>query len=411
MHDDSQSGFYKRRKKGEIIVNPMSSARSEIVTSSTHDYTRKEEDLVGGVWTTSSYTRQWAISGLTARLRLPHTLIANRWGSGSSADAQIRADFGFSSAYALESPLLLRAVNNATSSEALALVTLAELNKTLAMLGELGHRAQRMDKLLKRLSESESAAVYVSESAIRRPPKGSYRLAKRRMKDWIAIGDEAASAWLAYRYGVMATFYDVLSWIDASSATGRARRARFASHQSSSYDSGIVSSVGSTSNWHQQNYTERFQRTSDSSAGVITQLNVQADHLDTHGVRNIISSAWELVPYSFVLDWFVDAGDRLTALEGQYLRPILGSWVVHRHSLRQSRSAVIVGKTTVIGSKRYTGVYNDTAYLDDVGLIVERKANPSVSILPQIKVNLNWKRMVDGLALLRQAAKRRRQRW
>jgi hypothetical protein len=52
------------------------------------------------------------------------------------------------------------------------------------------------------------------------------------------------------------------------------------------------------------------------------------------GVNKVASIIWEAIPYSFVVDWFVNVGDMIRRWEGQYVDPL--PIVIHdfNHSLK-----------------------------------------------------------------------------
>jgi hypothetical protein len=61
---------------------------------------------------------------------------------------------------------------------------------------------------------------------------------------------------------------------------------------------------------------------------VRTGILYELDHRDVFGLsfKEIPITAWELVPYSFVIDWFVNAGDYIQAVTPKLGVKVLGSW-------------------------------------------------------------------------------------
>lgn len=402
MEDYVTKKFRRRRDAGELIINPMNSCTSIMNSAGNLDYEFAEEQLTGGIWTKSVHTRVHAQSGFSSRFRIPLTPLHVAYADPLQRTL-IQSSFDFSGAHALESGLLARATAKASDSDAIAMVTLAELNKTFDLFHDLGKSAKRFDAILRR------------EEVVRGATRGSYKTARRFKKrlsrrELFKAGGEVTSAWLAYRYGLMATYYDVMSWVDASKHIGEKRRARFTSSTQSKYSTGRTGGLLASGFWADEYRYSRLSRETTSSAGVLVGLDLGLDHLEAHGFEKVISTAWELVPYSFVIDWFLDIGTRLAALEGQILRPVLGSWIVHRHRLVRTEEYYETGKTYYYGPTnraRMIGML-DQAYITDTALVVERKANPTLSVIPSIKVNLNTNRIADGLSLLTQVAQRKR---
>lgn len=409
MSDEVTPGFSRRRRAGEIIVNSMRSAESIVTTSGALDYTLRQYNAsTNGLM---SSTRVSVVGPYGHELRVSHSVLADQAASGSWTTS-----FGWTGVSSLESQLVARVLSNAASSEAAALVTLAEMGKTFELMEDM---ASSTAQIFKRIWSSptsirrELELVLPTLRGLNRSQALNRvrRIYARELKKGLspnsakALGLKLASAWLAYRYGVMATYYDVMSWVAASRQVGKARRARFATSTSSSYDSGLVGSTG-TSQWAVESTFERRTRSTRSSAGCLVSVDLDASGFESYGAYNLLTSGWELVPFSFVIDWFVDVGERLAALEGKVLRPVLGSWIVHRHNLMHLRTWEAKGRRYNSGGIIYDSLgMSDYLTLTDECKIVTRSANPQLSVLPQIKVNLNWKRMTDSVALLLQISK------
>lgn len=403
MSDVVTTRFRGRSNRGEIIINPMVSVVSKVTSSGKWDYVLQTETRVDAYspWTWFSDATV-STSGFTGRYRMPMTPLATSYGSPSQSVAF--APFLMGNLTTVTSTLLTKAIAKATASDASALVTYAELDKTFDMFL---NGAQSAASLVSRLERTRIADIkefvrwsYWDIKKLVKNPK-SFKL-KKGMKAVTGSFYELASMWLGYRYGIMATYYDVQSWIAADSAIGKSRRSRHVVGTTDSYDSGHTVTLESTGNFGKNYYDKRYTRFTRSSAGVLTNIIPEADSAYTFGMERIFSSAWELVPFSFVLDWFVDAGDRIAALEGQWIRPVLGSWVTHRSTLLSFQHRYTVGHTTISGNERLSPVSMDHwAQCLDNTTVVERIANPTLSALPEFRVNLNWKKVIDAVALAR----------
>ena len=387
MADTVTDNWTKRRANGEIIVNSMVHATSMMSSSMSLSYTLRKFSYPD--MTIQSSSSVSVLSGATGRLRLPGKTIATRWFESGDAHDQMLADFDISSAIAVESATLARCLSRAASSDALALVTFAELNKTLGIFHDVAKQAVAFHKVITRMTDVDKKF-----------------LRKANLRDMKRSGLIAAQAWLAYRYGLMSAYYDIMSWVDAKHKIGRPRRARFASQTATEYDSGpqISSSAGT---WSTETVVKRFKRYTTTSAGCIVGFDLDGSMAENYGVLNLLSTGWELIPYSFVLDWFVDVGERLAALEGKFLRPVLGSWITHRHTLYEYSTFDGEGRSYNDGLFHYNSLgLIDSSSKTDTCQVVVRSANPSLSALPQLKVNLNWRRLADSVALIALASKK-----
>lgn len=124
--------------------------------------------------------------------------------------------------------------------------------------------------------------------------------------------------------------------------------------------------------------------------------------LSSLGLTNPALVAWELVPFSFVFDWFVSVGDwlqGLTALHGLTVRKAMVSGVTESRTeaLIPARSARIDSGTT-IGTYDVTGqrVTSRSRNYERFSTTI----NP-LDLYPPVDLSLNWNRLVTGLALLR----------
>lgn len=387
FEDQVTPNFAARRAHGEIIINPMTSAESSIVGDSAIGYTLRNYHTSDN--SLAAAVSLEVIAGSLGRYYTPGPSIASRYFSGPTGRDTINAQFGMAAVDSVASSTLARCLSRAASSDALALVTLAELNKTLSLYSDLAKQATAFNKVIARMTDVDKKF-----------------LRKANLRDMKRSALLSAQAWLAYRYGIMATYYDMMSWVEARNSIGKPRRARFVSTATSDYDSGLSTS-SITTTWEVGNFAERRKRFTRTSSGCIVGFELDGSVTQSYGILHILSSGWELVPYSFVLDWFVDIGERIAALEGKFLQPVLGSWTTHRHSLYEYRSARYDGRRYTEGSFIYDSLgMNNYGNRSETCEIVTRSANPTLSALPQFKVNLNWKRLADSIALLSLASKK-----
>jgi hypothetical protein len=79
--------------------------------------------------------------------------------------------------------------------------------------------------------------------------------------------------------------------------------------------------------------------------------NAFISNLDTAGVINPLSIAWELSPYSFVVDWFIPVGNVLSALSdtiGLELQDGYQSYSSNRVLRTQMRPQAFKGNETLL---------------------------------------------------------------
>lgn len=402
MVDEITSSFKVRQARGEVIMNPCESWSSDVRRYGAYGYDvrriRKSDGVVD-----SRFAARCIGGNYTTQFRYPRTMIPDM--DPVSRGVEVRA-FGLEpgSMTDIEQGVLAEALDKATGPETLALVTAAELNKTVALMSSAVKSANAMAILLESLGSKTRELNQVLR-----------RLAKLRkkalMKQFLMTLDKrmggAASAWLVYRYGIMATVYDLESWVDASRLD--ARRTRVVASRMSEWSN--VPDMTVIHNWMGNEAYGRFEHRVERRRRTVTRAGVLIStealtNADRFGINRVASTAWELGPLSFVLDWLVDTGTRISAMEGNLLVRPLGSWITHEHQLQWSHPY------RWYPSSGSDADYNYVAYGQDAGVSTEvcqyrvRIPNPRLSPFPAVKVNLNWKRLLDSVSLLAVLTKR-----
>lgn len=116
--------------------------------------------------------------------------------------------------------------------------------------------------------------------------------------------------------------------------------------------------------------------------------------LSQHGLLNPLSVAWEKLPFSFVIDWFVDVGDTLASLDNMTIYDKL--YVIDSQSDRTARRYVILdGQNGLKLLRPGEGFY---FWRQDV-----RYAAKAISLVmtPMYKPSASLAHITNGLALLR----------
>lgn len=201
----------------------------------------------------------------------------------------------------------------------------------------------------------------------------------------------------------MTTIYEFNSYVSAFDDAGKSR-SRVVTVANVNYQGNPV--ITSTSNaWASRRTVTTRSGTCKVSAGVLIQATPSVG-APAIGFDRPLATVWELIPFSFVLDWFVDAGTRISAWEGTlHLKP-LGTWSSFDHQMIYTSTTALTGMDTINGSIRYTGTGVSDASTFERFRWRSRTANPSLGLIPQLSVKLNWKRVLDSVALIAGASRR-----
>lgn len=284
MVDRITSRFRERSARGEVIVNPMS--REETVFQTGDSGWRfntfagsPQREYVGdwsGNWCTMRY-------GTPGHLSLPtyDTLIAE-------VSTQARAG------------VLQPTVQG--------MVSLAEFTKTFRMLA----------------SPFKSLTSYIGRTGKRKGKQQSF-------------AETARSSWLEYRYGWRPFMREIESIVEA---LGKSYSPRLTARaMRSQTDEASDSFVGSDSGVNIP-FTIVTKRELVIRAGILYVHELALDGYQWGmSLRDLPSTAWELVPYSFVVDWFVNVSSFIEAVVPKAGVHTLGSWVVVKKTTTTTRTS------------------------------------------------------------------------
>jgi len=177
---------------------------------------------------------------------------------------------------------------------------------------------------LKTTVEALASDVMKAANFIRHMKKGRWRKAADDLGLTLRAfnhdrGKTLANYWLAYSYGWKPL---AQSMYDLQSALGEEWRRR--TH--------LIEATGTTMvDGHVEFPYNDFYEQGDYKAFCRTTLKASISNRDLYiisklGLTNPISVAWELVPFSFVVDWFVPVGNTLSALTATMGLEFVGGW-------------------------------------------------------------------------------------
>lgn len=202
---------------------------------------------------------------------------------------------------ALETRALVDALNNLKQGDLNLGIFFAELPKTIAMIA---NRARRIAADVRRFRRSHSRRVW------RDIRNGCFRC-------------KGSAAWLELQYGWKPLLYDIfaaMDWLNRELlADGATIRGKGLAGEVSSKYSNLNPWAGGSWAGFSSGYTPfKVETTTDHACRVSLWFRVSdADKhlLASVGLTNPLSIAWELVKYSFVVDWFAPIGPWLSTLD------------------------------------------------------------------------------------------------
>lgn len=366
---DTVTADYKRKSaRGEIINNDVVSERFDV------DYPARGYANRNRRWNTSNVLDQ-DFGATTSSSISGHEWLGQYMAHESGNTAAWLASVTAPSVPST-SQLLVDALAKASSSDAMVLVSMAEARKTLDSVVEATKVMSRLRNWIGALSPKDFT------------PSGALRLAGNGLRVWLEV-----------RYGLLPTYYDILGYAKVIQKRGLKARVRFSSYADGSIASTPVDS-SSNSNFYQEfRKVVRFRRTEVRAGCLVEPYATEIGAIYSLGIDRISSTAWELVPFSFVVDWFFNTAGYIAAHEGRFGQRVLASWTSIKESVVTNASMSTVGNDHFISGQRHQGIYtrNFTAREEYTRFV--RNADPEIPVLPSFQLNLNWKKCVDLVAL------------
>lgn len=210
----------------------------------------------------------------------------------------------------------------------------------------------------------------------------TYRKAKKGLVD---PAQTLGNLYLEYRYGWRLLYYDMVD-ISETLADLAWKRERFSQRTGSNENS-------STSTNYQYNGTAyQFTVNMIEELKISLRGTVVADIEPPNFAFNPLTTSWELIPFSFIVDWFIGIGTWLETLSFMFLQTNHTSAGGINISLK--RTMALTNKTASAG---YSIVIMEAQCVSEALL---RMRNPqSVSNFPLVRVNLNVPKVFDLLAI------------
>lgn len=278
MTDKVIPGYHERSKRGEVFINPLGKHRWErTISGGGFSF---QNDPQNNPYFEDTYKGYYAIDrkgGTSGHASVPIDVLALQKEAGTKAQADI------------------------DSPEFEGLVFAGELNETLRFLRS---PLRGFGDFLKDMRRRKNASRF---------QKGK------------TVAQFAGDSWLSYRYGVRPLVNDAQNAIEAVRSVAKKQPLRrtargYASASDSIEQTELASQYSANVEW-----TTNTNRELSVRCGVLYELHRRADTFGV-SVSQIPSAAWELIPFSFVADWFVNIGPYVRAITPKVGVKVLGNW-------------------------------------------------------------------------------------
>lgn len=384
--DNKTPSFNRRRAAGEVFCNPF---KGEVQNRVIHD---KEW---GHVRQTALYPGEstaafkgWELKSTLYALGSCLSSLPGGAADPFGPDLTAVADMCARNVHSLDIAYQA-AMSNVASTNALLVVTAAEMGKTINLLGHyasvLGKQSSPFAKLWQRFERGQIS----------------------RNEALAFMGSE----WMAFRYGVMPTFYEIRGVVDAL------RKAQLPQRQTAR---------------GQSTWSDSFTRTVTAPRGVYQATNLRCvttcrstvragvlyeplhDDLNTRlglSLYSLPSTALELVKWSWMADWFVNLSDTVKALEAPLFGKFLTGWTTQTlecHTRHTFEAGYAGSQTVVVNGTTYptTWVYSGSPTEATVDVFFTTKTRtPMYDMrvrMPCLRNRMRWTHVADTLALVAQ---------
>lgn len=380
MHDIVTPEFRKKQSKGMIVNNPMDYVRTVTVDRLVNYHFEDSRRY----WNSGCNPAGWQYYSDVSSGTQPSSLMLGDFDSLPQIPS-----------YSLDDDIaraVTRAWANVDTNFVQGLVMVGEAEKTVLSLAAI---FKRLIKIIKKIKRLDAHGI-------------GMELTPKQLSD----------RYMELRYALRPLMYDARGTLGALTQTA----AEFAQRQTYrgtvfyedddfSAEPYVKTYTGTYFSDRTRGYTleESWQRKVLIRAGVLAQLE-QLNSLNTWGLTQPIESFWELVPFSFIVDWFINVGDTLASWTPNYGLKALASWYVVEDITFQSRrwlnpwwrrssegyprehTAWIYSFTKAEVSKTVTSKY--------------RVPNPNRSILPTFSPRLNCFKFADLVIIAKQLMSR-----
>lgn len=261
-------------------------------------------------------------------------------------------------------------------------------NDCLAFKPDSASVALQIQRAAARIATGQSFDALTFAGEAGKTAKMVYGVANKLHQVRSALRDprDMANLWLEGRYGWRPLYKD-MSDLQQAVRSLEEKRTRFSNRAGTSYSSS--SNVNVTSDEGELYLTKSIATTAEISVrgSVTADIEPPAFQFDP------LVTAWELIPYSFVVDWLVHVGTALDSLRFQRLATnyaASGGWKI---TVRRSASWEVSS-----WKAGYTGTLYQRSPAN-YGVLTSRSPS-GVSSIPRVSLNVNALKGIDSLALV-----------
>lgn len=372
MSDTPTPGFKRRSSRGEVIASPMKSTIYEVKVS---------PGLVNGSVADSGFNvaPMGTASYLQLQASMETTSSATQLGLASSDILDLVSKLP-DAPPAYIGNAVNQAFSNITAGTLESLVTLAEADKTAS---HLAATAVRIVSIIRSIKSGNFRSIA--------PDSWHGYLAKKKRVPNTDIAEFFASAWLEARYAWRPLIIDAQAVVSLLTEDKQLHPRQTFRGTDNSSDSEVISDAGiAAAHGFFVTGSGTVDHNSTVRAGVLCQAKTKNGLPRELGVLNFATLVWELVPYSFVANWFIDVSGLLSKLTASATYDTLSSWAVVSHETKATYTF-----------DRFDSQPLEVPLVVEVNRIVKTRVIGVREFNPSILLNLDVPKLIDAAALMR----------
>lgn len=254
---------------------------------------------------------------------------------------------------------------------------------------------------LMRALETLAKAQKDYRKEVRKNGKGLARL-KLGLNTVNGLGNFIAGKWLQYRYGILPLIYDWEDFMKVANETDIPKRLTSRAKAKYVFDERSEEVVTTSDVYFTHTRTTKQNTSVTVRGGCMYEHDLLLKDRIGYSASNIIPTAWELVPFSFVVDWFVNAGDLIGAIQPKVGVKELARWTKTTIETVDESLTSSVKKT--VANFLITGNVNASSVRTTTDVV--RSPTLYVGVVPKwkyidLKQSVHQKHLADSIALIK----------
>lgn len=276
----------------------------------------------------------------------------------------------------------MKAWANVDESEIQALASLGELPETLRWIYSIGERLLNLIMMVKSKKYRMKTVTKIMN--------------KHKGKSMLA-SDVLAEYWLEWRYAIRPLVFEL-----EQARAALAKAARESRKTARGFDQATTQTSDTTyvNGVYRFSQTRTVQFTDNYRAGVLYTLESGFNPLaSTWGLDQPLESIYELIPFSFILDWVFNFGDWIAAWTGNAGISPLSSWVMETHT-RVEKIATYDWSVIPDDGSIVSSIVSSVPGESQCSITYKRRIpSPDRSLFPPFNLRLDGAKISDLMAL------------